>query len=135
MTTGMEGLAAGASALEGQSAGLRAAVDNGQLVMDPERAEAVAKVYEEKADDFRGFIRDGQRLLTRDAYGACFIGRDLEKKFNEKVQGNEQGPDAGLVPILRKMEQTLRDMAQVYRDSAREMQNTDEENARNLPNV
>ena len=134
MTTGMEGLAAGASALQGQSAGLRAAVDNGQLVMDPERAEAVAKVYDEKADDFRGFYRNGQRLLTRNAYGDCFIGHDLENKFNEKVQP-KQASEAGLLPILRKMEQTLRDMAQAYRDSARDMKNTDDENARNLPKV
>ncbi|MEV4728986.1 hypothetical protein [Saccharopolyspora sp. NPDC049426] len=134
MTTGMEGLAAGASALQGQSQGLRAAVDNGQLVMDPERAEAVAKVYEEKADDFRHFFRDAQRLITSNAYGDCFIGRDLETKFNEKVRG-QAGSDAGLLPILRKMEEILRDMAQAYRDSAREMQNTDDENARNLPKV
>ncbi|MEB3368776.1 hypothetical protein [Saccharopolyspora mangrovi] len=132
MTTGMEGLAQGASALAGQSAGLRAAVDNGQLVMDPERAEAVAKVYEDKAKDFVGFYRDAQRLIRNGVYGECFIGRDLERKFNEKVRGPGGSSEAGLLPILRKMEQTLRDMAQAYRDSAREMQNTDDENARNL---
>ncbi|MBF6507858.1 hypothetical protein IU422_08880 [Nocardia farcinica] len=128
----MEGFAAGASALAGQAAGLRAAVDSGKVVMTPEAAEAVAKVYEEKADDVRSRTGDAQRLLTNDAFGNCFIGRDLEKKFNDKVQGAADAPDAGLIPILRKTERILRDMAQAYRDSAREMQGTDEEHARNL---
>lgn len=131
MTTGMEGLAAGASALQGQSAGLRAAVDNGQLVMDPERAEAVAKVYDEKADQIQDKITQAQRLVRREVYGDCFIGRQIEHKFNEKVTAGE----AGVTSILRKTEQILRDMAQAYRDSARDMQNVDEHNAQNLPKV
>ncbi|SFS43747.1 hypothetical protein [Saccharopolyspora flava] len=128
MTTGMEGLAQGASALAGQSAGLRAAVDNGQLVMDPERAEAVAKVYDDKADDIRRKRLRTDQLIARDAYGDCFIGRQLDQKFNEKVNS----PDTGLVALLTKMESILKDMAQAYRDSARDMKNADEENARNL---
>ncbi|MGI8309120.1 hypothetical protein [Saccharopolyspora hattusasensis] len=132
MTTGMEGLAAGASVLAGRAEGLRAAVDNGQLVMDPEAAERVAKVYDEKADDFRGFAREAQQLITNSVFGECFIGRDLEKKFNEKVQGSRDAPDAGLIPVLRQAEKIFKDMAQAYRDSARDMQNADDENARNL---
>lgn len=61
----MEGLAAGASALAGQADGLRAAVDNGQLVMDPEAAEAVAQVYKEKADAVRKARSDSERLILR----------------------------------------------------------------------
>ncbi|GAB3676893.1 hypothetical protein [Saccharopolyspora tripterygii] len=140
MTTGMEGLAAGASALQGQSDGLRAAVDNGQLVMDPERAEAVAKVYDEKADEIQDTITKAQRLVRRGVYGDCFIGDQLEQKFNDKVTGGDKGHgaavgEAGLTPILRKTEGILRDMAQTYRDSARDMQNVDEHNAQNLPKV
>ena len=132
MTTGLEGIAAGASALAGQAAGLRAAVDSGKVVMTPEAAERVAKIYEDKADDIRSRARDAQRLVTNDAFGNCFIGRDLEKKFNEKVTGSSTASDAGLVPILRKTEDILREMAQAYRDSAKEMQGADEEHARNL---
>jgi uncharacterized protein YukE len=128
MTTGMEGLAAGASALEGQSAGLRAAVDNGQLVMDPERAEAVAKVYEEKADELRKKRLRTDQLIARNAYGDCFVGRQLGQKFQDKVNL----PDTGLVALLTKMESILKDMAQAYRDSARDMKNADDENARKL---
>lgn len=131
MTTGMEGLAAGASALQGQSAGLRAAVDNGQLVMDPERAKAVAAVYDEKADKLARKTARVDQYIAHGAYGRSFIGDQLAAKFEQKVNAKE----VGLVPILVKMEQTLRDMAQAYRDSARDMQNTDDENARNLPKV
>ncbi|MGW5647965.1 hypothetical protein ACWEV3_00810 [Saccharopolyspora sp. NPDC003752] len=128
MTTGMEGLAAGASALMGQAQGLRAAVDSGQLVMDPKAAEAVAKVYEEKAEKLAAKIARTDQLVANNAFGNCFIGRDLERKFNEKVNA----PDVGLVAIVTKVEKILRNMAQAYRDSARDMQNTDDEHARNL---
>lgn len=126
--TGMEGFAQQAGALAGQAQGLRAAVDNGQLVMDPEAAERVAKVYEDKADELADRIMDTDRLIANGAYGKCFIGGDLEKKFSEKVNA----PRVGLVPILTEMEKTLRNMAQAYRDSARDMQNADDENARSL---
>ncbi|WP_235878015.1 hypothetical protein [Saccharopolyspora karakumensis] len=131
MTTGMEGLAAGASALEGQSVGLRAAVDNGQLVMNHESAEAVAKVYDDKADDLRQQRSRAERLFLSGSFGDCFIGHQLEKKFADKLRA----PDTGLQAILFKMEQTLRDMAQAYRDSSREMQNTDEEHSRRVGRV
>lgn len=135
MTTGMEGLAAGASALEGQSAGLRAAVDNGQLVMNHESAEAVAKVYDDKADQIQEVITASQRLVRRSVYGDCFIGRQLEQKFNEKATGSELAREAGLTPILRKTERILRDMAQAYRDSSREMRNIDDDHAHKVPKV
>lgn len=128
MTTGMEGLAAGASALMGQAQGLRAAVDNGQLVMDPAAAEAVAKVYEEKAELLSEQRLDTDRLIAKGAYGNCFIGRDLDRKFEDKVNA----PEVGLVAVMAKMEQILRSMAQAYRDSARDMKNTDDDHASNL---
>ncbi|MGP4015350.1 hypothetical protein [Saccharopolyspora sp. 5N708] len=128
MTTGMEDFAAQAGALAGQAAGLRAAVDNGQLVMDPAAAERVAKVYEEKADKLNSKAGRLDQLVVRDAFGACHIGRQLGQKFEDKVNA----PDVGLVAILDKMEQILRDMGQAYRDSARVMQSTDDEHAQNL---
>ncbi|MGI8309772.1 hypothetical protein [Saccharopolyspora hattusasensis] len=124
----MEGLAAGASALAGRAEGLRAAVDNGQLVMDPEAAERVARVYAEKADDILFEIQDVERLIARDAYGNCFIGRQMDKKMADKIEH----PEFGAVPILQKMEQILRNIAQAYRDSARDMQNTDDDRAHDL---
>ncbi|MDA3647307.1 hypothetical protein LZ318_35705 [Saccharopolyspora indica] len=132
MTTGMEGFAAGASALAGQAAGLRAAVDSGKVRMTPDAAERVAKIYDDKADDLRRKTSDAQRLIVNGIYGDCFIGRDLERKFNEKVTGPESAPDAGLLPILRKTEEILRNMAQAFRDSAREMTNADDESAHNV---
>ncbi|WP_433870274.1 hypothetical protein [Saccharopolyspora sp. CA-218241] len=132
MTTGMEGFAAGAGALAGRAQGLRAAVDSGQLVMDAEAAERVAKVYEDKAESLGDLISDSQRLVRRSVYGDCRIGSQLEQKFNEKVNGASGSPDAGLTPILRRMEQTLRSMAQAYRDAARDTQSNDEEQARQL---
>ncbi|RKT85111.1 hypothetical protein SAMN05421805_108143 [Saccharopolyspora antimicrobica] len=128
MTTGMEGFAAGASALAGQAAGLRAAVDSGKVVMTPEAAEAVAKVYEDKAEKLRKKRFRTDRLVAKSAFGDCNIGRALGQKFEDKVNA----PEVGLVAILDKMEKILRDMAQAYRDSARDMQNTDDEHARNL---
>ncbi|PKW13365.1 hypothetical protein [Saccharopolyspora spinosa] len=128
MTTGMEGLAAGVSALAGQAEGLRAAVDSGQLVMDPEAAERVAKVYDEKAEALFGLRRNTRQLLANGAYGNCFIGRAMNQKFSDKVNA----PEVGLVAILTKVEQILRDMAKAYRDSARDMRDKDEEHARNL---
>lgn len=56
----------------------------------------------------------------------------MERKFNEKVRGAPGAPGSGLVPILRKTEEIFRNMAQAYRDSARDIQNTDDESARNL---
>ncbi|GAA0539744.1 hypothetical protein GCM10011581_42600 [Saccharopolyspora subtropica] len=132
MTTGMEGFAAQAGNLAGQAQGLRAAVDAGHLVMDPQAAERVARVYEDKADAVQELVGDARRLIRQGIYGNCFIGRGLEQKFNEKVTGSSGSPDAGLIPVLRKAEQILRDMAQAYRDSARDMQNTDEDRAHDL---
>ncbi|MEU6262144.1 hypothetical protein [Saccharopolyspora shandongensis] len=128
MSTGMEGFAAGASALMGQAQGLRAAVDNGQLVMNPEAAEAVAKVYDEKADDVRKARAGSERLILNGAFGDCFIGRDMEKKFRDKVNA----PETGLVAILTNVEEILKNMAQAYRDSARDMRNVDEDHARTI---
>ncbi|GAA4860206.1 hypothetical protein GCM10023222_09660 [Saccharopolyspora cebuensis] len=130
MTTGMEGFAAGAKALSGRADGLRAAVDSGQLVMDPEAAERVAKVYEDKADDVRNMISHASRLVVAGIYGDCNIGRGLEQKFNDKVTGGSGGP--GLATILRDMEEILRNMSQAYRDSGRATQSDDEEQARQL---
>lgn len=138
MATGMEGLSNQADQLEGHSAGLRDAVDNGKLVMDPQAAERVAKVYEDKADDIQKQVSRAQRLLTNNTFGDCFTGHQLEQKFNEKVSGGAEsaqsggGTEAALIPMLRKAEQILRDMAQAYQDSARDMENTDDENARSL---
>lgn len=126
--TGMEGFAQQAGALAGQAQGLRAAVDNGQLVMDPEAAERVAKVYDGKARELVRKITDAHGLIVDRGYGDCEIGRAVERKFNGKAQGG----DASIVTILRDMQGTLKAMAQAYRDSARDMQNNDDENARNL---
>ncbi|WP_406688638.1 hypothetical protein REH65_19965 [Saccharopolyspora sp. ID03-671] len=131
MTTGMEGLAAGANALAGQSAGLRAAVDNGQLVMDPERAEAVAKVYDDKAKELQKLTGRLDRLVVRQGFGDCFIGRQLEQKFDQKVNA----PNVGLVAILGQMKKVLEDMASAYRDSARDMKNIDDEHASNQKRI
>jgi hypothetical protein len=131
LATGMEGFAAGARALAGQAQGLRAAVDAGQLVMDPEAAERVARLYDQKADDFRGFQRDTRQLIATGAFGDCFIGRELEKKFELKVND----PEVGVVAILSKTEEILKGMAQAYRDSAREMQSADEERGRDLGRI
>ncbi|KAA5833733.1 hypothetical protein F1721_14335 [Saccharopolyspora hirsuta] len=124
----MEGFAAGASALAGQAAGLRAAVDSGKVVMTPEAAERVAKIYEDKADKLQVKMRRTERLIAKGAFGDCNIGRALGQKFEDKVNA----PEVGLVAILTKMQEILRNMAQAYRDSARDMQNTDDEHARNL---
>lgn len=132
MTTGMEGFAQQAGTLAGQAQGLRAAVDSGQLVMDPEAAERVARVYDDKARELAKTIRDANQLIINNAYGDCFIGLAMERKFNEKVRGPGGDSKAGLLPILRDMQLILENMAQTYRDSARDMQNTDDENARDL---
>ncbi|WP_460954454.1 hypothetical protein [Parasphingorhabdus pacifica] len=96
--------------------------------MAPEAAERVAKVYDDKADKVADCIVDADQLIANGAYGDCFIGQDVEKKFAEKVNAK----DVGLVAILTEMERILKAMAQTYRDSARDMQNTDDESARNL---
>ncbi|MGI8312588.1 hypothetical protein [Saccharopolyspora hattusasensis] len=114
--------------LQQQAQGLRAAVDAGQLVMDPEAAERVAKVYDEKADNLAFLVADTDDLIAHGAYGDCYIGRQLEEKFRLKVEH----PETGLIAMARKMQEILKGMAQAYRDSARDMQNTDEEHARNL---
>ncbi|MGW1679056.1 hypothetical protein [Saccharopolyspora sp. NPDC002376] len=128
MNAGMESFAAGASALAGQAQGLRAAVDSGKLVMEPEAAEELAKFYEDKADDVRDKRRRTDRLVASGAFGDCFTGHQLEEKFRQKVVADE----VGLVAILGKVEEILRNMAQAYRDSARDMANTDDEHSRNL---
>ncbi|MGW1680021.1 hypothetical protein [Saccharopolyspora sp. NPDC002376] len=128
MNTGMEGLAAGASALAGQAQGLRAAVDSGKVVMTPEAAEAVAKVYLDKAEKLGELRLDTDRLIAKGAYGKCFIGNQMDQKFEQKVND----PKTGLVAILDQMEKILRNMAQAFKDSARDMANTDDEHASNL---
>ncbi|MER7083511.1 hypothetical protein SAMN02982929_06197 [Saccharopolyspora kobensis] len=128
MTTGMEGFAAGASALAGQAAGLRAAVDSGKVRMTPDAAEELGRFYEEKADKVQALSSRTDRLIATGAFGDCFIGRQLEKKFDDKVNA----PEVGILAILDRTQQILRDMAQAYRDSARDMQNTDDDHSRNL---
>lgn len=124
----MEGLSNQADQLEGHSAGLRDAVDNGKLVMDPQAAERVAQVYEDKADELRRKRQRTDQMLADDVFGDCQIGKQLEQKFTEKVNDGK----SGVVAILGKMENILNEMAQAYRDSARDMENTDDESARSL---
>ncbi|GAA2791783.1 hypothetical protein GCM10010470_28250 [Saccharopolyspora taberi] len=88
----------------------------------------MARVYEEKARGIQRLRGQADRLFAHGAYGDCNIGRAMDQKFTEKVEH----PQNGVMPILEKMQNILRDMAQTYRTSARDMQNTDEENARNL---
>lgn len=126
--TGFEAVAGSIGGLQQQAQGLRAAVDSGKLVMDPETAEKLAKLYENKADKLAFKIGDAERLIVRGAFGDCNIGRQLEAKFVAKVEDGENG----VIAILRKAQDILKGMAQAYRDSAREMTNTDEEHARNL---
>ncbi|MGW3471376.1 hypothetical protein ACWDKQ_23620, partial [Saccharopolyspora sp. NPDC000995] len=103
MTTGMEDLAAGASALAGQAEGLRAAVDNGQLVMDPEAAERVAKVYEEKAAAVQDNVGVAQRLITNGIFGDCFIEVISVGGYASRPCSNWVSTSAALTmgPILR----------------------------------
>lgn len=126
--TGFENMAGQVGGLQQQAQGLRAAVDNGQLVMDPEAAERVAKVYEDKADALAKAVAKADRLVARNAYGDSFTGRALEQKFVSKAED----PETGVIALIRKAQEILNNMAQTYRDSARDMQSTDDENARNL---
>ncbi len=96
--------------------------------MDPKATEAVAKVYEGKADELAFLVADTDDLIAHGAYGDCYIGRQLGDKFRLKVEH----PETGVIAMVRKMQEILKGMAQAYRDSAREMANTDEEHARNL---
>ncbi|MEV5542472.1 hypothetical protein AB0L13_37180 [Saccharopolyspora shandongensis] len=57
--------------------------------MDPEAGERVAKVYENKAEKVWDVSRRTDRLVGKDAFGNCFIGRDLEQKFDDKVNAPE----------------------------------------------
>lgn len=98
-------------------------VDSGQVVMDHAAAERVAKVYEDKADALMDEVDNAQQLTANGAYGRCFIGAAMDKKFADKVNH----PESGVVAVLLKMEKTMRDMAQAHRDSAREVRNADEE--------
>lgn len=114
--------------LSQQAQGLRAAVDAGHVVMDPDSSTRLADFYEGKADDLQQETRRTNELIAWNSYGDCHIGRAMEKKMADKIEA----PGTGAIAILRRMEQTLREMAAAVRDSARETRNTDEENAREL---
>ncbi|WP_346072281.1 hypothetical protein, partial [Saccharopolyspora thermophila] len=103
----------------------------GHLVMDPQAAERVARVYEDKADQIMSTRQRTDALIARGAFGDCFIGQQMEKKFEDKVRA----PEVGLVAILTKVEEILRNMAQAYRDSARNMQSRDEDHADRLGRI
>jgi hypothetical protein len=131
MSTGFEGLAQQAGALGQQAQGLRAAVDSGQMVMDPAAADRLAAFYESKAEDVALEASSAESYIARGAYGACQIGQAMDKKMADKIEH----PEVGVIAILQKMDGILRNMAQTVKDAKREHQNTDDEQARNVHKI
>jgi hypothetical protein len=128
MTTGFEGAAQQVGGLHQQAQSLRAAVDSGQFHLDPDAADRLARFYKGKADDVARQQAKVQLCVAHGAYGDCQIGQQMDQKMQNKIQDSR----AGIVAILKQSHDILKNMEQTVRDAAKDHQNTEAENARQI---
>jgi hypothetical protein len=128
MADGFMQSAAGLAGLQQQSANLRAAVDGGQLFINPDSAQKAAQACRDYRDQLFSCALRAQQMSRRLDFGRCTEGTALSTKFADKAQG---GPNSA-VEVLQNAAAVLENMAQTYEDAGRAYQHSEETNAQSF---
>ncbi|GDY32200.1 hypothetical protein [Gandjariella thermophila] len=128
MADGFMQSAAGLANLQQQSVNLRAAVDGGQLFINPDSAQKAAQACHDYANQLRRFARRAQQLARRQNFGDCAEGNALSAKFANKAQG---GPNSAW-DVLNKAAQIVENLASTYEDAGRAYQQAEETNSQSF---
>ncbi|GDY34080.1 hypothetical protein [Gandjariella thermophila] len=128
MAEGFTQSAAGLAGLQQQSVNLRAAVDGGQLFINPDSAHKAAQACHDYAQQLRKLAGNAQQLSRRQNFGDCSEGNALAQKFALKAQG---GPNSAW-EVLDKAAEVVENLAKTYEDAGRAYQHAEESNAQSF---
>lgn len=131
MTTPDSGFAGAGAAMGGiaaENTWLQEQISAGHLKIDPESAEAGAKVYEEKADKVERLARQANRLQQVSGLGDYASGIQLARKFGLKASNGR----TGAADLLQQFAGELRRKADLYRQAAQDYRATDDQISRDL---
>lgn len=131
MTSAEGGFAAakeGLKAVSGQTQWINSQVGAGKLALNPEAAESAAKRCEDEIRELARLQRNAQALRTVKGLGAYEDGQQLARRFQDKAtDGN-----AGILNLIRDMQDELKKQADAFRAAAKDYRATDEQNADDL---
>jgi len=105
----------GLAAMQQQQQGLSAAVEAGQLWMEPDVAERAAARCEQQIEEVESIIRDLRPLGRERKFGDNADGRAIAKAFKDAAVTGENS----VMGVLRKSQDVLRNMAATYRAAGR----------------
>jgi hypothetical protein len=128
MADGFMQSAAGLAGLQQQSANLRAAVDGGQLFINPDSAQKAAQACRDYADHLRKLAGNAQQLAVRQNFGNCGEGHALSTKFANKAQGGSNSA----WDVLTSAVDIVENLAKTYEDAGRAYQHAEEGNAQSF---
>ncbi|MCP2262050.1 hypothetical protein LX15_005782 [Streptoalloteichus tenebrarius] len=114
------------SGIRRQQADLDAAVTSGGFRVTPEAATNAAKACRDHKDRLNEALEDAQNLQRTSGFGECRIGEQLADKFAKKADG---GPTS-LIPLLRKAQDILENMARTFEAAGRAYHQADDDNRR-----
>ncbi|MEV0698551.1 hypothetical protein AB0I53_11620 [Saccharopolyspora sp. NPDC050389] len=118
----------GLKAVSGRTQWINQQVGAGKLMLDPDVADKAAKRCEEEIDALRDLLRYAQALGTVKGLGDYPDGQQLAKRFEDKATHG----DAGVLKLLRDMQDELKKQADAFRGAAKDYRATDEQNADDL---
>ncbi|MBB5153359.1 hypothetical protein [Saccharopolyspora phatthalungensis] len=131
MATDAGGFAAakeGLKAISGQTQWMNQQVSAGKLALDPDVADKAAKRCEEEIEALSGLLRNANALQTVKGLGDYPDGQQLAKRFQDKATDG----DAGVLKLIRDMQEELKKQADAFRGAAKDYRATDEQNADDL---
>jgi len=105
----------GLAAMQQQQQGFRAAVEAGQLWMEPDVAERAAACCEQQIEEVDSIIRHLETLGRERKFGDNADGRAIAKAFKDAAVTGEHSVRG----VLVKSQEVLRNMAATYRAAGR----------------
>lgn len=123
-SAGFAAAGAALTSLEAQSAQLSAAVASGGFRIEPEAATDAAKACRDFIDEIDDLLQETYTLGRRLGFGENNVGEALAEKFAQKASGDSNS----LLPLLRRMQEILEEMAQSYEAAGRSYQNVEDAN-------
>ena len=131
MTSAEGGFAAakeGLKAVSGQTSWINSQVGAGKLALDPDAAEKAAKRCEEEIDALRDLLGEARAITRVQGLGDYPDGKQLAKRFEDKAGD----PNAGVLTLVRDMQEELKKQAEAFRGAAKDYRTIDEQNADDL---
>lgn len=124
-TGGFDGALKSLGEVKQQSKWINEQSSAGNLRLDPEAAEKAAKVCEDEAEELWNMSQRAQAIERAEGLGSYPDGQALKTRFEQKASD----PDAGAVPLLAEMQKELQNLADSFRQAAKDYRTTDEQSA------